>query len=69
MADERWHSQQKGRFLPDGRFELQLPFGNARELLMDVLRYGPDAEVVAPISLREEMKQLLTLALTGYAGR
>jgi len=69
VADERWHSQQKGRFLPDGRFELQLPFGNARELLMDVLRYGPDAEVIAPVSLREEMKQLLTLALTGYASR
>ena len=67
VADERWHSQQKGRFLSDGRFELQLPFGNARELLMDVLRYGPDAEVIAPVSLREEMKQLLTLALTGYA--
>ena len=67
VADERWHSQQKGRFLPDGRFELQLPFGTARELLMDVLRYGPDAEVIAPVSLREEMKQLLTLALTGYA--
>jgi predicted DNA-binding transcriptional regulator YafY len=67
VADERWHSQQKGRFLSDGRFELQLPFGNARELLMDVLRYGPDAEVLAPVSLREEMKQLLTLALTGYA--
>ena len=68
VADERWHSQQKGRFLPDGRYELQLPFGNARELLMDVLRYGPDAEVVSPVSLREEMKQLLTLALTGYGG-
>lgn len=67
VADERWHSQQKGRFLPDGQYELQLPFGNARELLMDVLRYGPDAEVLAPVSLREEMKQLLTLALTGYA--
>lgn len=67
VADERWHAQQKQRFLPDGRFELQVPFGNARELLMDVLRYGPDAEVIAPVSLREEMKQLLTLALTGYA--
>jgi len=69
VADERWHSQQKGRFLSDGRYELQLPFGNARELLMDILRYGPDAEVLAPVSLREEMKQLLTLALTGYASR
>lgn len=69
VADERWHAQQKGRFLPDGRYELQLPFGNARELLMDVLRYGPDAEVVGPVSLREEMKQQLTLALVGYSAR
>ena len=43
--------------------------GKQHELLMDVLRYGPDAEVIAPVSLREEMKQLLTLALTGYASR
>lgn len=36
---------------------------------MDVLRYGPDPEVIAPVTLREEMKQLLTLALTGYGAR
>lgn len=66
VADERWHAQQQGSFLPDGRYELRVPFGNARELLMDVLRYGPDAEVVAPVSLREEMKALLTLARAGY---
>jgi predicted DNA-binding transcriptional regulator YafY len=33
---------------------------------MDVLKYGPDAEVVAPLSLREEMKIQLQLALGGY---
>ena len=35
---------------------------------MDVLKYGPDAEVVAPLSLREEMKILLQLTIGGYAG-
>jgi predicted acylesterase/phospholipase RssA len=25
VADERWHSQQQGRFLPDGRYELKMP--------------------------------------------
>lgn len=66
VADEHWHSQQKGQWLPDGRYELQLPYSNSKELLMDVLKYGPDAEVVAPLSLREEMKILLQLALGGY---
>jgi predicted DNA-binding transcriptional regulator YafY len=33
-----------------------------------VLKYGPDVEVVAPLSLREEAKISLQLALSGYAG-
>ena len=66
VADEHWHSQQQGSRLADGRYELKLPYSNSRELLMDVLKYGPDAEVVAPVSLREEMKILLQLALGAY---
>lgn len=66
VADEHWHSQQQGTRLPDGRYELKLPYSNSRELLMDVLRYGADAEVVAPVSLREEMKIMLQLALGAY---
>ena len=68
VADEHWHSQQQGERLPDGRYDLRVPYSNSRELLMDVLKYGPDAEVVAPVSLREEMKILLQLALGAYAG-
>lgn len=66
VADEHWHSQQQGARLADGRYELKVPYSNSRELLMDVLKYGPDAEVVAPVSLREEMKILLQLALGAY---
>ncbi|MBS0589679.1 MAG: YafY family transcriptional regulator [Proteobacteria bacterium] len=68
VADEHWHSQQQGAWLDDGRYELKLPYSNSKELLMDVLKYGPDAEVVAPPSLREEMKILLQLTIGGYAG-
>jgi predicted DNA-binding transcriptional regulator YafY len=66
VADEHWHSQQRGEWLPDGRYELQVPYSNSRELLMDVLKYGPDAEIVSPLPLREEMKILLQLAMSGY---
>ncbi len=66
VADERWHSKQEGHFLDDGRYELRVPYSNARELLMDVLRYGPDAEIVAPIPLREEARIQLQLALSNY---
>lgn len=66
VADERWHSKQQGRFLPDGRYELKLPYSHARELLMDVMRYGADVEVVEPPALREQARTLLQLALGAY---
>ncbi|KFN49821.1 helix-turn-helix transcriptional regulator, partial [Arenimonas composti] len=66
VADEYWHSKQEGAFLPDGRYELRIPYSNARELLMDVLRYGADAEVVGPPPLRAQARTLLQLALAAY---
>jgi predicted DNA-binding transcriptional regulator YafY len=66
VADEHWHSQQQGRFLPDGRYELRVPYSAERELLMDVLHYGADAEIAEPPSLREQARALLALALGNY---
>jgi len=66
VADERWHSQQQGRFLSDGRYELKVPYSGTRELLMDVLNYGSDAEIVAPPVLREQARVLLQLAMSHY---
>jgi len=66
VADEHWHSQQQGQWLKDGRYELKVPYSNSRELLMDVLKYGADAEIIAPVSLREEMKIMLQLAIGAY---
>ncbi len=65
-AEERWHATQTGKFLADGRFELKVPYSNGRELLMDVLRYGPDAEITGPTALREQMRSLLTLTSESY---
>lgn len=66
VADEHWHSKQEGRFLPDGRYELRLPYSNAKELLMDVMRYGTDAVIVEPPSLRAQARTLLQLSLAAY---
>lgn len=66
VADEQWHSKQQGRFLSDGRYELKVPYSASRELLMDVLHYGADAEIVEPTVLREQAKSLLALALANY---
>jgi predicted DNA-binding transcriptional regulator YafY len=66
VADEHWHSKQEGRFLSDGRYELRLPYSNAKELLMDILRYGADAEITEPASLRAQIQSLLQLTMSAY---
>ena len=53
VSEETWHPAQEGRFEPDGSWLLRLPFGSARELTMDILRYGAEVEVLAPDFLRD----------------
>jgi predicted DNA-binding transcriptional regulator YafY len=57
VAEEEWHPAQQSCWLDDGRYELRIPYGNPTELIMDILKYGTDVEVVAPESLRAVIKQ------------
>ncbi|RMD85341.1 MAG: WYL domain-containing protein [Candidatus Dadabacteria bacterium] len=66
VAAEIWHPRQSGRFLPDGSWELCLPYAREEELLMDILKYGADVEVVAPASLRERVRRELLRAARNY---
>jgi len=66
VAKERWHRDQEGRFLTDGRYELRVPYSSALELIMDVLKYGPDVEVVEPAGLRDAVASRLRAALALY---
>ena len=68
VAAERWHPAQFGRWLDDGRYELVLPFGDPRELILDILRYGPQVEVLEPATLRAEVAARLRAAAALYAG-
>lgn len=53
VAEEQWHPKQETKFLPDGRFELRIPYANEIELVMDILKHGASVEVIAPESLRQ----------------
>lgn len=54
VAEELWHADQQGEWKEDG-FHLQVPYSDSRELTMEILRYGPDVEVLGPEELREEV--------------
>ena len=66
VATEQWHPQQRSHFEADGSYVLELPFSDPRELVMDVLRHGSEAEVLAPDSLRQTMREALEGALKRY---
>ncbi len=52
VRDEEWHPEQALRELPDGGIELAIPYANATELVMEIARWGPEAEALVPESLR-----------------
>ncbi len=66
VAKERWHRDQQGRMLDDGRYELRLPYSNPAELIMDILKFGPEVEVVGPVDLRDAVAERLRDALAQY---
>lgn len=49
---------------PDNR--PQIPYGDDRELLMDILKYGADVEVLAPKNLRARVRESLKNTLSRY---
>jgi proteasome accessory factor C len=67
VSGEAWHPKQVGVFLADGRYQLDIPYSDTRELMMDILKNGPDVEVVSPAALRIEVQQRLAAALQKYA--
>ena len=66
VAEEIWHPEQQSRWLEDGRYELRLPYSDDRELLMDILKYGADVEVIEPSALREGIRQHLEKTASQY---
>lgn len=55
VAAEKWHPRQQGKLLDDGSYELKVPYSNDPELLMDILKYGADCDVIGPEELRERV--------------
>jgi len=67
VANEEWHAQQKARWLPDGRYELQVPYSDPTELTMDILRHGDSVEVLGDKPLVAAIAQRLRKAAQLYA--
>jgi len=57
VSRETWHPKQDGKLQLDGTYMLKFPYSREPELVMDILKYGADVEVLAPDSLRKAVAE------------
>jgi predicted DNA-binding transcriptional regulator YafY len=67
VAGEQWHPDQTGAWQADGSYRLELPYSDDRELLGDILKFGPSCEVLSPPELRHKVAKALREAAARYA--
>ena len=66
VSRETWHPEQLGTSQLDGTYLLQFPYSQEPELVMDILKYGADVQVLAPESLRKAVAEKLRAAAKLY---
>lgn len=66
IESEIWHPEQRINRQSDQSLILEVPFSDPRELILDILKYGPEVKVLEPMTLREEVRTRLQKALHQY---
>jgi predicted DNA-binding transcriptional regulator YafY len=67
VAETRWHMSQVTEPQPDGSLIWSATVSGIREVRSWILGWGPDAEVLEPATLREEVARLAREAVDRYA--
>jgi predicted DNA-binding transcriptional regulator YafY len=57
VGSEIWHPDQRGVFDPAGRYTLEVPYRDDRELLLEILKHGGGVEVLGPEELRTKVRE------------
>jgi predicted DNA-binding transcriptional regulator YafY len=68
VAAQSWHPKQRTQVESNGSYVLEIPYAHERELLMEILKYGADVEVLGPASLRAGVAEALSQAASRYSG-
>lgn len=66
VATELWHERQRSSLNADGSYVLEVPYADDRELVMDIMRFGPDCEVLEPSELRQKVRGAHLAAVANY---
>ncbi len=66
VSAQSWHPKQRSRFEADGSYVLEIPYAHDQELLMEILKFGADVEVLGPDALRARVAEALRNAARRY---
>ena len=66
VQHEQWHPKQEATLHDDGSLTLRLPYADATELTMDILRHGEQVQVLAPAALARRVATQLRAAAARY---
>ena len=67
VQHEQWHPKQQSMLHDDGSLTLRLPYSDATELAMDILRHGEQVRVLAPAALVKRVAAQVRAAAAVYA--
>ena len=65
VEGETWHPREK-KSRQGNTLTLRFPYGDSRELVRDILRWGFEVEVLEPKALRLEVAEMLRAAASRY---
>lgn len=57
VKSEIWHPEQRSSSDRRGRYTMELPYRDDRELLLEIMKHGSEVEVLEPSSLREKVRE------------
>ena len=66
VMEDPWHQDQVLKKLPSGDFEMEIKAVNEVEVIQRVLSMGSEAEVLAPESTRDSVRQIVAKLVAAY---
>jgi predicted DNA-binding transcriptional regulator YafY len=66
VQHEQWHPRQQATLHDDGSLTLRVPYADATELAMDILRHGEQVRVLAPAALVRQVAAQVRAAAEVY---
>lgn len=66
LSVPEWHPRQEVRKRPDGSCDVAVPYAEDRDLVGDILRWGPDVQVLEPPDLRRQVQRTLLDSVSRY---